>query len=80
MLNAGFDTSFKSTEHLLGRYSHVPRLAEALADQGHRVTVLQAFHRDETLQRGRVSMEFVTVENSRKEPWAEITQIADLTR
>lgn len=80
LLNAGFDTGLKSAEHLLGRYSHVPKLAEALADQGHRVTVLQAFHRNETLQRGRVSMQFVAVENSRKEPWVEITHIADLTR
>ena len=80
LLNAGFDTGLKSSELLLGRYWHVPKLAEALADHGHQVTVIQAFHRNEELQRGKVAIKFVAAESGERKEWAEITQIEDITR
>jgi len=80
LLNAGFDTGLKSSELLLGRYWHVPKLAEALADLGHQVTVIQAFHQDEELQRGKVAIKFVAAESGERKEWAEITRIEDVTR
>ena len=52
LLNAGFDTRFTSAEQLLDFYQNVPNLAEALAEHGHQVVALQAFHRNESLRRG----------------------------
>jgi len=80
LLNAGFDTCLKSPEQLLSRYWHVPKLAAALAEHGHQVTAIQAFHRNESLQRGKVAVELIATENSASAEWAEITRFGDVAR
>jgi len=78
LLNGGFDTWLTSAEQLLARYWHVPRLAEALAEQGHQVTVIQAFHRSESVRFANATIEFVEVHHDRDDQWAEIKQFADV--
>ena len=80
LLNAGFDTGLKSPEQLLSRYWHVPQLAGALAEHGHQVTTIQAFHRNESLQRGKVAIELIATDNGASTEWAEITGFGDIAR
>ena len=56
----------------------MPRLAEALAEQGHQVTVIQAFHRSESVRFANATIEFVEVHHDRDDQWAEIKQFADV--
>jgi len=78
LLNGGFDTWLTSTEQLLDRYWHVPRLAEALAEKGHQVTAIQAFHRSESVRSANATIEFLEVHYDRDDKWVEIKQFADV--
>jgi len=73
LCNAGFDTRLESREQLLDRYWHVPKLAEALADLGHQVTVVQAFHRNGSMRRGNVAINFIATESAGASTWSEIS-------
>lgn len=73
LLNAGFDRKMESTAGILDRYWHVPKLAEALAGLGHHVTVIQAFHHDESSQRGNLAFEFVGTSGASGNDWSELT-------
>jgi len=71
LLNGGFDTSLATGTQLLDRYWHVTSLAAALAELGHQVTVIQAFHCSEELSHDKVSIEFVATGDAEKKEWAE---------
>ena len=75
LLNGGFDTWLTSTEQLLERYCHVPSLAEALANCGHTVTAIQAFHRSESQRFGNAAIEFVEIPYNQGSDWAEVDRI-----
>ncbi len=80
LINGGFDTRLTSPEQLLDRYWHVPQLAAALTAQGHAVTAIQAFHRNEQVRRGEVSFNFVKTECRGKREWNEVSRFDDIAR
>jgi len=78
LLNAGFDSDLESEEQLLARYWHIPNLAAALAELGHRVVVVQAFHRSGTRQDNAVRFEFVAPANPGRGNWIEFSGFGDI--
>lgn len=78
LLNAGFDTRLTSTAELLDFYQNVPGLAAALAEHGHQVTAIQAYHRDKSSQRGNVAVEFVATNTAGNKNWVEIERFSDI--
>lgn len=80
LINGGFDTRLTSPEQLLDRYWHVPQLAAALTAQGHAVTAIQAFHRNEQVHNGGVAFEFVKIASRRNREWNEVSRFDDIAR